>query len=104
MRPTVHLSFGPTELIAHVPEGRAPWTADEARRWLDEQFTARECEPLRPLGKVLTNDKLVVLAEAIGATGFEADEALRADYASAVTALLARARVHVDVDGRSVSF
>lgn len=104
MRPTVRLSFGPTEVIAHAPEGRAPWSVDEARRWLDEQFTARECEPLRPLGKVLTNDKLVVLADAIGPAAFEADDALRADYAAAATALLARPHVHVDVDARSVSF
>lgn len=102
MTPTVRLSYGPTEIIAHAPAGRAPWSAEQARRWLDEQFVAHDCEPVRALGKVLAKDKVVALAEAVGARGFEADEALRGDYASAVTALLARAHVHVDVDARAV--
>ena len=34
-------------------------TSEEARRWLDEQFVANECEPLRATGKVLTADKVL---------------------------------------------
>ena len=37
-------------------------TSEEARRWLDEQFVANECEPLRATGKVLTADKVLALA------------------------------------------
>lgn len=104
MTATVRLSFGPVEILCHPPEGQAPQPADEARRWLDEQFTAYDCEPLRHLGKVLTGDKLIALAEAIGARGFEADAALRGAFARAATAVLGSAAVHVDVDARSVSF
>ncbi len=104
MRPTVRLSFGPTEIHCHAPEGAAPGTVEDARRWLDDRFTAYECEPINPVGKVLTRDKLVVLAEAIGVRGFEADEALRAAFARAASTLLGSPSVHIDVDARSVSF
>jgi len=104
MKPTVRLSFGPDEVLCHPPEGRAPQPPEEARRWLDDRFVAYECEPLRALGKVLTRDKLIALAEAIGPKGFEADEALRADFARAATTVLGSESVHIDVDGRQVSF
>lgn len=104
MRASVRLSFGPAEVICHVPEGAPSDSADWARSWLDERFTAYECEPLRPLGKVLTRDKLIVLAEAIGARGFEADETLRQDFARAATAMLGSGSVHIDVEAQKVSF
>jgi len=103
MSASVRLSFGPTEVICHPPEGSAPDAVENARRWLDERFNEYECEPLRPLGKVLTKDKLIVLAEAIGARGFEADATLRQDFARAATALLDSDAVHIDVDARKVS-
>jgi hypothetical protein len=104
MNATVRLSFGPAEVICHLPAGRAPQAVDEARRWLDDRFAAYECEPLRPLGKVLTGDKLIALAEAIGERGFQADEALRGDFASAATAVLRSESVHIDVQAHKLSF
>ena len=92
----------PQEIDLHA--GTAPQGHEEARRWLDEQFTAYECEPLNPLGKVLTKDKLIVLAEAIGVRGFEADAALRQAFARAAIAMLGSGSVHIDVDARKVSF
>ena len=35
---------------------------DVARWWLDDQFIQMGCEPLRPTGKLLTADKVVVVA------------------------------------------
>lgn len=103
MSASVRLSFGPTEVICHPPEGAAPDSVENARRWLDDQFTAYDCEPLNPLGKVLTKDKLIVLAEAIGVRGFEADERLRQDFARAATAVLGSSSVHIDVEAQKVS-
>ena len=37
-----------------------PMPHDVARLWLDEQFTLMGCEPLRPTGKLLTADKVLV--------------------------------------------
>ena len=39
------------EFSFHVPEG-APLAHDAARAWLDQQFVALDCEPLRASGKV----------------------------------------------------
>lgn len=104
MRATVRLSFGPDEVVASLPAAEAPWSLDDARRWLDQQFTSRECEPLRVSGKVLTVDKLLAVADAVGAEGFRRDDELRRGYAQAATTLLARERVHVDVPGRRVAY
>ena len=103
MRPTVRISFGPAEVIATLPDNEPRWAADAGRRWLDEKFTAYQCEPLRAMGKVLTGDKLLAMAAEIGHDAFAADEALRLDYARATLAALGREQAHVDVDARRVS-
>jgi hypothetical protein len=77
---------------------------DDARRWLDEQFVANECEPLRASGKVLTADKLLALADTVGPARFESDPAWAADYARATLAALDRATVEVDVESGAVTF
>ena len=104
MRSTVRIVFGTSEVVVNLPAADAPWSADAARRWLDEQFVANDCEPLRASGKVLTADKLLAIAQAIGQRGFEQDEALRLAFAHAAEAALARSAVRIDVDERSVSF
>jgi hypothetical protein len=98
------MTFGPTEILVTLPAHDTPWTGEQARRWLDEQFVANDCEPLRASGKVLTADKVLAIASAIGASGFERDEALRLDFARAATAALARSMVSLDADARTVSF
>ncbi|MFO1220246.1 MAG: hypothetical protein U1E89_17920 [Burkholderiaceae bacterium] len=104
MRATVSIVFDSrTEVLMHVPAGAPPWTLEQARRWLDEQFNAYECEPVRASGKVLTADKLLALAAAIGASGFQADPALRDAYAQAAAAALERDVVRVDVGASTVS-
>ncbi len=63
MRQVVIVQFEadqPQEFTLHADEAQP--AADEARRWLDEQFVANDCEPLRPSGKVLTADKVMALA------------------------------------------
>jgi hypothetical protein len=104
MRSTVSIAFGPAEVLVTLPAGEPPWSSDDARRWLDEQFTANGCEPFRPTGKVLTADKLLAIASAVGQRGFEQDEALRVAFAHAATAALSRPVVRIDVDGRAVSY
>lgn len=99
----LHLIFGTTEYSVALPAGEPAWPADKARQWLDEQFVARECEPLRASGKVLTVDKLLAVATAIGARGF-ADAALQHDFARAATAATGKARVTIDADAGAVTF
>jgi hypothetical protein len=101
------------EVFVRFPHGREfdlpvsgadGMAADAARRWLDEQFVANECEPLRASGKVLTADKLLALAGTVGPSRFESDPAWAADYARATLAALGKPMVQVDVDGGAVTF
>ena len=78
--------------------------AEAARRWLDEQFIANDCEPLRASGKVLTADKVLALAATVGPVRFAGDPAWTADYARATLAALGRAMVKVEVDSGTVTF
>ena len=76
---------------------------DVARVWLDAQFTALDCEPLRASGKVLTADKVLRITEAAGAA-LLADKKWAADYVGAVHAALAKPVIRVDVPAMAVTF
>lgn len=78
-------------------------SAETARHWLDEQFTAFECEPLRPTGKLLLADKVLVIARA-AQHHMQKDAAWRETYARAVSAALGRPVVRIDIPGMAVSF
>jgi hypothetical protein len=75
----------------------------EARAWLDQQFTLMECEPLRPTGKLLTADKVVVVAQAAGSDKF-ADTAWAQNFARAASAALAKPMIHIDVTALTISY
>ena len=89
------------EIDLHAHE--APLPADAARRWLDDQFLAHDCEPLRPTGKVLTADKVLVVAQAAGAR-LLGDAAWGGEFARATSAALAKPVVTVDLSTMSISF
>ncbi len=104
MRQLVIVQFDPDrpqEIPLHADE-KLP-AADEARRWLDEQFVANDCEPLRASGKVLTADKVLSLASTVGPQRF-ADAAWAHDFARATVAALGRPVVTVDVQSGAISF
>jgi hypothetical protein len=78
-------------------------TSQDARAWLDAQFTEMGCEPLRPTGKVLTADKVFVVAQAAGPSRF-ADAQWALKFGRAAAAALGKPVVHVDLPGESVGF
>ena len=90
------------ELSFNVEEG-AVMAHDEARRWLDTQFTELDCEPLRASGKVLTADKVLVVTQAAGAALF-ADEKWAAEYVRAVHAALGKSMIRVDVPSMAITY
>jgi hypothetical protein len=98
------LVFGHEDFTIGLPQTDAVWAIEDARRWLDRQFVELECEPLRASGKVLTAEKLLAVAAAIGRPGFAADEALRLDFARAATSALARPQIDIDVGADTVTF
>ena len=60
---------------------------EQARRWLDDEFTRLDCEPLRASGKVLL-----------------ADREWSSQFARAAVAALTRPVVRVDVAAMAVTF
>ncbi|ABM38694.1 hypothetical protein [Polaromonas naphthalenivorans] len=103
MRSEVSVIFknqAPVRIELHDVE---PMPSEAARRWLDEQFTQMGCEPLRPTGKLLTADKVVVVAEAAGPVKFADAQWARA-FAGAAAAALGRPMVNIDVTTLSISY
>ena len=84
-------------------KGAEPMANEAARRWLDEQFTTLDCEPLRASGKVLLADKVLTVARAAGAQ-LLADPQWSRSFAQAASAALARPVVRVDVPAMAVTF
>ncbi len=81
----------------------APMSPDQARAWLDEQFTTMECEPLRALGKVLTADKVLRVTEAAGPARLQ-DEKWAAAYARAVHGAIGKPMIRVDVPSMTLTY
>lgn len=80
------------ELIAHTTLAR-----EEAHRWLEEQWTALECEPSHPMGKVLTLDRILGIAKYAGERRFANPDAWTQRFAEAVAGALERPAVRIDV-------
>ncbi len=76
---------------------------DDAREWLDEQFIAMECEPLRATGKLLMADRVVVVAQAAGPAKF-ADSAWSHTFARATSAVLGKPLITVDADSLTITY
>ncbi len=106
MRSQVIVSWGEASRHTFDLEEVQPMPHDMARTWLDDQFHDLGCEPLRLTGKVLLADKVLAIASAAGEQRF-ADPAHRpwaVVYARAVSAMLAKPVVRVDVPSLSVAY
>jgi hypothetical protein len=103
MRSEVTITFKDRPPVRIDLDDAPPMPNDEARAWLDQQFTQMDCEPLRPTRKLLTADKVVVVAQAAGSDKF-ADAAWAQAFARAASAALAKPMVHVDVAALSISY
>ena len=84
-------------------EGAEPMAHEAGRRWLDDQFIALDCEPLRASGKVLLADKVLTIAQAAGAHLLAQPEWGQA-FARAASAALARKVIRVDVPAMAVTY
>lgn len=103
MRQAVIIAFEhhpPQEIDLHAHA--APMPAEAARQWLDAQFLAHDCEPLRPTGKVLIADKVLALAAAAGPARFARDADWAHAFAAAVLGALGRSIVRVDLAAGTV--
>ena len=103
MRSEVSVTLAENQEFRFDLEGAEPMGHEAGRRWLDDQFTVLDCEPLRASGKVLLADKVLTIARAAGAS-LMADPAWSRDFARAASAALAKPVVRVDVPGMAVTF
>ena len=103
MRSEVSITFKNQPPVQIELNDAQPIPAEAARQWLDAQFTEMGCEPLRPTGKLLTADKVVVVAEAAGPHKF-ADSQWAHEFANAATAALGKPMIHIDVVALSISY
>jgi hypothetical protein len=106
MRSQVIVSWGAAQRFTFDLDEVQPMPHDVARSWLDEQFNLLGCEPTRLTGKVLLADKVLAIAQAVGQTRFteEAHRPWAQVYAKAVSAMLAKPVVHIDVPALSVNY
>ena len=106
MRSQVIVSWGETATHSFDLEEVQPMPHDMARQWLDQQFIDLDCEPLRLTGKVLLADKVLAIAQAAGPRRFsEAQYRPWAQvFARAVSAMLAKPMVHIDVQALTVAY
>lgn len=103
MHSEVTVTLAPQQEFHADLRGVEPLGHEAARKWLDDQFIALDCEPLRPSGKVLLADKLLTVAHAAGARRLSDPDWLFA-YARAATGVTARPVVRVDVPGMTVGY
>jgi hypothetical protein len=87
----------------HVAEREiAAVSANDAQRWLDDEWTARGCEPVRPSGKILLLDKVLGVAREAGEQPFARKDPWAQRFVENVARLVARPVVVVDVAGNRV--
>lgn len=103
MRSEVIVTFQGTDPVRIELDRQPPMAPDAARSWFDRQFTEFACEPLRGTGKVLTADKVVVVAEAAGPSKF-ADAHWALEFGRATSAALGKPIVNIDVPSLSISY
>jgi hypothetical protein len=106
MRSHVTVTWGGSATYTFDLDEVQPMPHDQARAWLDEQFLAFQCEPLRLTGKVLTADKVVAVAQAAGEERFRDAEhrAWAQTFARATSAALAKPAITVDVPAMTIGY
>jgi hypothetical protein len=81
--------------------GLAP---DQARRWFDSEFTALECEPSNPMGKVLIIDKILHVAQAVGEARFADRKEWAEQFVRNAALALGRDTIRVDVADFAIGY
>lgn len=103
MHSQVTVSVNPSQEFQRDTSGLTPMTPQAARRWLDDEFTRMECEPLRASGKLLVADKVVTVAQAAG-PALLSDAQWFEQFALASQAALGKPVVRVDLQSLSISY
>ena len=102
----VTVSFGKNKeyLFKFSQDDLAGNSPEEARRWLDKEYSELKCEPTNPMGKVLIIDKILDVARHGGEQRFIDGKSWATQFARCVALTLARDTVRVDIDAFSIGY
>ena len=103
MRSEVIVQMGAGQEVRINLDALEPMAPDVARHWLDQQFVALECEPLRATGNLLSADRVLCVAQAAGASRL-ADSAWANEFARAASASLGKPMLRIDVAAMTVTY
>jgi hypothetical protein len=103
MRQQIHVLLHKQQEFQLALDDATPMTREEARNWLDGQFVALDCEPLRASGKVLSADKVLRVAEAADPSLY-VDPVWSHDFARAVSVMLGKPSIRIDVPAMAVTY
>jgi hypothetical protein len=106
MRSQVAVTWNDSRTYRIDLEEVQPMPHEQARVWLDQQFTELDCEPIRQSGKVLTADKVLCVAQAAGEKHFRDAEYREwaISFARAASAALAKPVITVDLNTMSIGY
>lgn len=106
MRSHVTVIWGEAATFRFDLEELQPMPHDQARAWLDDQFSFFGCDPIRLTGKVLTADKVVAVAQAAGEERFsnEAHRPWAMTFVRAASAALGKPSITVDVPAMTIGY
>lgn len=79
-------------------------SADQARRWFDNEFAVLECEPTNPMGKVLIIDKILHVAQGGGEQRFADGKEWAEQFVRNAALALGRDTVRVDVADFTIGY
>lgn len=71
--------------------------AEQARRWIDQEYTSLECESVSPTGKVLIIDKILSVAKYGGEQRFIDGKDWAKNFARNAALALGRDTITIDV-------
>lgn len=79
-------------------------TQEDARKWLEKEFSDLQCEIISPTGKILIIDKLLSIARSAGEDRFSQRSEWAAQYARNVALTLGRDLVRIDAEHNRLGY
>lgn len=106
MQHQVIVSFGKDRELTFKPQAQelALVSAEEARRWLEKEFVALECDVATPTGKILAVDRILSVAKYAGEDRFREQTAWAEQFVRYTAVLLGRELIRVDVEHYSIGY
>ena len=79
-------------------------TTDEARKWVEREFKALECDVATPTGKILAVDRILSVARYAGEARFRDQHVWAEKFAKSAAAVLGRDLIRVDAENYTIGY